>query len=127
MLVQILAKHGIGGRVVPYSAVARDWIGEFTASDVRIICISYLELSGEPSPLRYLIERLRHRVSGIPVIVGLWPAGKAILSNPPMARSMAADHYTSSLSAAVEAAIAAARGVPGRLGLLRLTAPMAAA
>lgn len=113
MLVQILAKHGIGGRVVPYGAVARDRIGEFTAGDARMICISYLELSGEPSHLRYLIERLRHQVPSIPIVVGMWPAGEAILSTPAMARSMGADHYTSSLSAAVEAAIAAARSGQG--------------
>lgn len=110
MLVQLLGKHGIGARVVPYAAVARDEIGSFVAGDAKMICISYLELSGEPSHLRYLIARLRQHIPGLPVIVGLWPEGEAILKDQAMRRSMGADEYTSTLGAAVAACVAAAHG-----------------
>ncbi|QYE33035.1 AI-2E family transporter (plasmid) [Polymorphobacter sp. PAMC 29334] len=109
MLKQLLDKHGIGARVVPYAAVAREAIRSFTAGDARMICISYLELSGEPSHLRYLIERLHQRMPGLQVVVGMWPEGETILKDTVMRRSIGANDYTSTLGAAVAACFAAAR------------------
>ncbi len=112
MVVQVLGKHGIGGRVVPYAAVARDAIARFGGGDAKMICISYLELGGEPSHLRYLIERLHRHLPGLPVVVGLWPAGDAMLTDPALGKAMGADHYTSSLKEAVETCLDTARGMP---------------
>ncbi len=38
-------------------------------------CISYLDISGSPAHLRYLMQRLRQRLpTGTPILVGLWPS-----------------------------------------------------
>ena len=72
-----------------------------------MVCISYLELSGSPSHLRYLLRRLRrHLPPDVRVLVGLWPAGEAILQDERMHAAVGADYYTSSLHEAVA-------GVPG--------------
>ncbi|MGI4880993.1 MAG: AI-2E family transporter [Janthinobacterium lividum] len=113
MVVQVLGKHGLGGRVVPYAAVARDAIARFDAGDAKMICISYLELSGEPAHLRYLIERLRRYLPGLPIIVGLWPAGDAMLTDTALGKTMGADRYTSSLKETVTTCLDAAHGDTG--------------
>ena len=111
MVVQVLGKHGVSGLVVPYAAVARDAIARFDGGQAKMICISYLELNGEPAHLRYLIERLRRYLPGLPIVVGLWPAGDAMLTDAVLGKSMGADRYTGSLKDTVTVSLEAARGV----------------
>ena len=103
MLAQLLQKHGFGSRTVTFAAVARDAIASLEGRDVAMICISYLELSGRPSNLRYLIERLRQHLPGVPIVVGVWPAGDTILTDQALRTSLGADDYTISLTEAVTA------------------------
>ncbi len=114
MLAQLLGKHGLGSRTVPFAAVARDAIGSFDAGDAAMVCISYLELSGQPSNLRYLIERLRRRLPGVPIVVGVWPAGDAVLKDKALQASLGADAYTTSLTGAVDACLDRAKQVEHR-------------
>jgi hypothetical protein len=74
-----------------------------------MVCISYLEISGNPSHLRYLLARLRSRLPGRPILVGLWPAGDATLSNEATRRTIGSDFYVTSLHEAVEACLTEAR------------------
>ena len=79
-----------------------------------MICISYLDISGNPAHLRYLIRRLRARLAEAPILVGLWPAGDAILNDRDLRQAVGADYYVSTLREAVENCVAAARhGAPG--------------
>ena len=74
MLAQLLEKHGLGSRFAPYAAASRSGIETLEITDVAMICISYLDISGSPAHLRYLIRRLKQKAPGIPILVGLWPA-----------------------------------------------------
>ncbi len=117
MLVQLLGKHGIGARVVPHDAVSRSSISRLEADGVAMLCISYLHLDGSLSHLRYLIRRLRHRVPGVPVMVGLWPADAEILRDERLRSALGAEYYASSLREAVEACVdEASRLSPSDIG-----------
>lgn len=111
LLAQLLGKHGLGAEVVPHEDVARDRIATLDVSGVAMVCISYLEISGNPAHLRYLLTRLRRRLPGVPMLVGLWPAEDAILTDATLRTSVGADHYTVSLREALKACLAAARQV----------------
>jgi predicted PurR-regulated permease PerM len=108
MLAQLLRKHGLGAEVVPHHAVARDRVNNLDVSGVAMVCISYLEISGNPAHLRYLLRRLRQRLPGAPVLVGLWPAEEAVLSDRQLQKTVGADHYVSSLREAVNVCLQAA-------------------
>jgi hypothetical protein len=110
MLAQLLRKHGLGARVTPYQAVSRDGIRDLDLTGVAMICISYLDITGNPAHLRYLLERLKRRAPGVPVLVGLWPVGEKVLSDAALGRQVGADVYVSSLRQAVEACLAVASG-----------------
>ncbi|MGX7705450.1 AI-2E family transporter [Methylobacterium sp. Gmos1] len=112
MLAQLLEKHGFGTRVVPFEAVSRAEIASLDAAAARMICISYLEISGTPAHLRYLIQRVRRRAPAAQVLVGLWPSDDAVLSDPGARESLGADHYAVSLREGVEACLEALRDVP---------------
>ena len=108
MLAQLLGKHGLGARVVPHDAVSRSAIGQLEVEGVTMLCVSYLHLEGSLSHLRYLIRRLRQRVPGVPVMVGLWPAEAEILQDDRLRSALGAEYYASSLRDAVEACLEAA-------------------
>lgn len=105
MLAQLLRKHGLGARVAGYKAVSRDGIRDLDLTGVAMVCISYLDISGNPAHLRYLLERLKRRAPGIPVLVGLWPVGEKVLSDAAIGRQIGADAYVSSLRDGVEACL----------------------
>lgn len=117
MLAQLLRKHGLGARVAGYEAVSRERIRNLDVTGVAMVCISYLDITGNPAHLRYLLERLRRRAPGIPVLVGLWPVGEKVLSDAAVGREVGADAYVSSLREAVEAClrVASAEANPSRV------------
>jgi len=109
MLAQLLRKHGLGARVVGYEAVSRDRVRDLDLTGVAMICISYLDISGSPAHLRYLLERLKRRAPHMPVLVGLWPVGEKVLTDAALGRQIGADAYVSSLRDGVEACLGSAR------------------
>ena len=109
ILAQLLRKHGLGARVIDYESASRGRIASLAAEGVAMVCVSYLEISGSPSHLRYLMQRLKGRLPGRPILVGLWPAEDAVLKEDRLRAVIGADHYTSSLKAAVDACLAEAR------------------
>jgi predicted PurR-regulated permease PerM len=108
ILVQLLGKHGLGAVALPFEAVSRDNIASLDVSGVEMVCVCYLEISGSPAHLRYLLRRLRDRLPEAPVLVGFWPAGDAALREERVRAVIGADLYTSSLREAVEACLEAA-------------------
>jgi predicted PurR-regulated permease PerM len=112
MLVQLLQKHQIGARPMPYEAVSRAQIGRLDTSGVAMICVSYLEITGNPAHLRYLLERLKHRLPRAPILVGLWPAEDAVLKDERLRKELGADYYVSSLHQLVEICVNAAQAAP---------------
>jgi len=100
MLSQLLNKHGLGTRVISHSAVSRREIFNLDMTGVQMVCISYLEISGTPAHLRYLLRRLKQKAKA-PTLVGLWPAEDAVLKSEPMRATLGANYYVSSLRDAV--------------------------
>jgi predicted PurR-regulated permease PerM len=112
MLAQLLVKHGLGARVVPHEASSREQVGRLDTAGVAMVCISYLDISGSPAHLRYLLRRLKQRMPGVPLLVGLWPEGEAVLTDAAQAREVGADYYAASLHGAVTSCLkVAAAGV----------------
>ena len=109
MLVQLLGKHGMGARLVGYDDVSRDKVETLDVWGVTMACVSYLDITGSPAHLRYLMQRLRRRLpSGAPLLVGLWPSQDSTLKDKDIQRSIGADYFTSSLAEAVTSCAKAA-------------------
>ncbi len=100
-LAQILNKHGLPSRVVPHGAASRDTVAALDVTGVTMICISYLDITGTPSNLRYLISRLKRRLPGVPVLVGMWKAGENAAEDERARKLLGADIYAASLQDAV--------------------------
>ncbi len=114
MLVQLLGKHGLGGRLVGYAEVSRDRVETLDIAGVAMVCISYLDISGNPAHLRYLMQRLRRRLpAGTPILLGLWPIEDATLKDRSVQQSIGADYFTSSLAEAVTCCAKAATKAAG--------------
>ena len=105
ILVQLLGKHGLGARLVPYEAVSRLGIEALELDGVAMVCVAYLEVKGSPSHLRFLLQRLRERLPGKKLLVGLWPAGEGVINDEAKRREIGADLYVSSLNDAVSRCI----------------------
>jgi predicted PurR-regulated permease PerM len=109
MLSQLLHKSGLKARVLQHEAASRMHVGALDGEGVAMVCLCYLEIGGTPSHLRYLLRRLRQRLPAARLLVGLWPAEQAILTDDRLCAAVGADIYTSSLREAVEACLEAAR------------------
>ncbi len=123
MLAQLLRKHRLGTQVVPHRAVSRSAIMGLDVSTVRMVCISYLEISGTPAHLRYLLRRLREQVPTAPILVGLWPADEAILKDEKLRAMVGADYYVASLREAVICCLQAATRDETTTEAKRVSAP----
>lgn len=111
ILAQLLEKHDLGARTLPFEAVARGHIDALDVAGVAMVCVCYLEISGSPAHLRYLLHRLRRKMPNTPILVGLWPLEDAALREDRVRSVIGADYYTSTLRHSVEACLAAAQGV----------------
>ena len=71
LLVDMLAKHGIGARVVSSDETSAANIRELPCDGVQLTCVSYLE-PGTFKNARYQVRRLRKRMPTVPVIAVFW-------------------------------------------------------
>ncbi len=111
MLAQLLGKHGMNARLTPYEAASRERVDMLDVDGVAMVCISYLDITGTPAHLRYLMQRLRRKLpKGTPILVGLWPTGDAALTDQIVQTEVGADYFTSSLRDTVDACLKVARG-----------------
>jgi hypothetical protein len=108
MLAQLLQKHGLGARALPHEAVSRSNIIGLDVEGVAMVCVSYLDIGGNPAHLRYLLRRLRQKLPKAPILVGLWPAKDPVLRDEALRGAVGADFYVTSLRDAVEACLKAA-------------------
>ncbi|MGI4944226.1 MAG: AI-2E family transporter [Janthinobacterium lividum] len=109
MLAQLLGKHGLHARTTPHEAASREEIGSLDVTGIAMICISYLDIAGSPSHLRYLMQRLKRRLPGVPILVGLWPSEDEVLTSDRVRAVIGADYYSTSLREAVNSCVEAAR------------------
>jgi predicted PurR-regulated permease PerM len=110
MLAQLLRKHGLGAQAAPNDTVSRDGIERLTLTGIQMICITYLEISGSPAHLRYLLRRIRRRCPEVPVLVGLWPSDEPVLTDAQLQSQIGADLYVATLRDAVQACLDRATG-----------------
>lgn len=71
LLVDMLAKYGIGARVVSSDETSATQIRELPCDGVQLTCVSYLE-PGTFKNARYQVRRLRKRMPAVPVIAVFW-------------------------------------------------------
>jgi predicted PurR-regulated permease PerM len=71
LVVDMLAKYGLGARLVSADATSAAMIGELETEGVRLVCVSYLE-PGTFKNARYQVRRLRKTIPGVPVIALFW-------------------------------------------------------
>ncbi|CAO4178389.1 AI-2E family transporter [Methylorubrum aminovorans] len=116
MLAQLVRKHGLEARAVPYGDVSREQIRSLDLTGVAMVCISYLDITGSPAHLRYLLERLRKKAPPVKLLVGLWPEGEKVLTDASLGQQVGADVYVSSLRQAVEACLGAATDASETVG-----------
>jgi predicted PurR-regulated permease PerM len=109
ILVQLLGKHGFTGRLVTYDEVSREKIATLDIANVAIVCVSFLDINGSPAHLRYLIQRLRHRLpNGVEIIVGIWPSDEAAQRDDAARTAIDATGLTGSLEGTVSLCVRAA-------------------
>ena len=101
MLAQLLTKDGIGARVVPSLAVSAPNMLQLDVTDVRMICLSYLD-PGDFASARYLIRRLRRRLPRVPIVAGFWTLREDDARYQDALRETDADDVVTSLRQAVE-------------------------
>jgi predicted PurR-regulated permease PerM len=97
MMGQLLRKHGFDIRMATHEETSRAQIATLDTGSVALICLSCLEILGQPPYLRYLIRRLRQRLPGVPIIAGLWPTDDPVLVDEDLRQMMGADAYAGSL------------------------------
>jgi len=71
LVTDMLAKYGLGARLVTSDETSAARIGELDTDGVRLICVSYLE-PGTFKNARYQVRRLRKAIPGVPVIALFW-------------------------------------------------------
>ena len=109
MLAQLLGKHGLGARVTPYQAASREEVDALDVTRIAMVCISYLDISGSPSHLRYLMKRLRRRLPDVSILVGLWPSEDDALRDDRVRAVIGADYNSTSLHDTVNSCVEATR------------------
>jgi predicted PurR-regulated permease PerM len=108
MLKHVLECQGYRARLVTHEAAARGAIVNLDLAGIDTIVISYLELTGAPAQLRFLIRRLRQKAPNARIIVGLWLRDEPALDDSAVQTTIGADAYVSTLTAAAAAVDATA-------------------
>jgi hypothetical protein len=108
MLVQLLAKHGIGARVVPSDAVSVTNLPRLDVTGVQMAYLSYLE-PGSFTNAHYLVRRLRRRLPRAKIVDGFWTLTPQEAEERDVLAATGADSVVTSLRHAVEQVVNAAK------------------
>ena len=101
MLAQLLARRGIGARVVPSAAVSVANLPRLDVAGVQIAYLSYLE-PGSFANARYLVRRLRRRLPQAMIVGGFWTLTAQEIEAKGALAATHADRVVTSLRQAVE-------------------------
>ena len=112
IFAQLLRRRGFGVRLISFRAASRRRISALEAGGAMLACLLYLDISGRPAHLRYLLERLRHRVAEAPVLIGLWPGADNATRDRDRREQLRVDYCAASLREALEQCEAASRARP---------------
>jgi hypothetical protein len=113
MLVQLLEKHGLKASAESDLAVFSSNVVRLNGPDVRMVCLSSLDIGHSPAHWRYSIRRLRRRLPQAKALAGLWGHDKLEASAEELRANAGADLYAYSLREAIGACIEAARSSAG--------------
>jgi len=108
MLAQLLARHGIGARVVPSDALSAANLQTLDVRGVQMACLSHLEPSSFTNA-RYLVRRLRRRLPQAKIIDGFWALTAQEAEERDALSETRADYVVTSLRQAVEQVVNAAK------------------
>ena len=128
MLVQLLAKNGLGASMVPFAAASWDAIGRLDVSGVATVCLCCLDISASPSQLRYLVRRIRQTAPRIPILVGFWSEEEdeeSHISGDRLKTAVDADQYVGSLRVAVNTCLTLASAPPASTAGPDMAIPLA--
>jgi methylmalonyl-CoA mutase cobalamin-binding subunit len=117
MLAQLLESQGIGTRVVASNAVSAANMVRLDVTDPQIICLSYLEAGGFTNA-RYLIRRLRRKLPGAQILVGLWAFSEEEARRRDALQETGADLIVTSLQQAAEQVAMIATDITHRTEIL---------
>jgi len=109
MLVQLLEKHGLKASVESDSAVFSSKVVRLNSADVRMVCLSSLDIAHNPAHWRYSIRRLRRRLPQAKALAGLWGHDKHGAGAEELRTNAGGDLYAYSLREAIGICIEAAR------------------
>ena len=109
MLAQLLEKHGIGARVVPFGEVSVANLFRLDVTGVQMVCLSYLEPGSFANP-RYLVRRLRRMLPQAKIVDGFWTLTAQEAEERDALAATHADCVVTSLRQAVERVVNAAKG-----------------
>lgn len=110
IVAQLLAKHGIGTRILPHEAATRGQIGTLDTNGIALIFLCYLDIAGAPSSLRYLARRMRRARPDLPIVAGFWTTKADYERYGDFQAAIGADRYPTSLRDAVDTVLALAVG-----------------
>jgi len=108
MLVQLLEKHGLGGRLELDAAVSSTNIVRLNSAGVRMICLSYFELGNSAAHVRHSIRRIRRQTPGTKILAALWGHERSGAADERLRANAGADAYAFSLRQALNLCIEAA-------------------
>ena len=113
MLARLLRQAGLDPRILPHAATARTRIATLDPRDVAVVVLCYLDLSVAPAHLRFLLRRVRQRLPGRPIVVGLSSVEDPAAETARLLAAVGADRSASSLRGLVEACRTLAAQPPG--------------
>jgi predicted PurR-regulated permease PerM len=102
LLSQLFRQRGVEATNGLHEAASRRKVGSLELKNIAAVSVLYLELSGTPAHVRFLIRRLKERNSQTKLILGLLQ--KDSTATPEQTAKLGADEYVSSLERAVSAA-----------------------
>jgi hypothetical protein len=109
LLETLLARHGLGCRREADGAVSSSNIVRLNGAGVKIVCLSYLDLGSSPAHLHHSIRRIRKRIPGATLVVGVW-GYEGMPDRERLPEIAPADRYVFSLQEALRVCIAVASG-----------------
>jgi hypothetical protein len=99
MTAQLFRRRGIEASTSLHEAASRQKVGSLELKNIAAVCVLYLEISGTPANIRFLIRRLKQRNPNTKVVLGLLQ--REALSKPEQLAGLGADEYVSSLTEAL--------------------------
>ncbi len=101
MMAHLLRGRGIEASTSLHEAASRQKIGSLELKNIAAVCVLYLDITGTPANIRFLIRRLKQRNPKTKIVLGL--LRRDALSSLEELAPLGADEYVSSLKEALKA------------------------